>query len=127
MKKLRRGAEEDFDIPEEEQIEASLAQASRLGGLLADHVRSDGKTQKKAAKAVGNEKDASLQVVRAWDHALQLAGMGLATFASGPMRSSILKPGEIRYFATTAPWAEITRRTVPRAMPMLTSLGRLWW
>jgi len=113
LKKLRDlGVRSQNEVVDE--VEAAVNCALQMGALAKSHEHSgpDVADFKKGRKL---EREASLQMLRAWDHALRVStGRGLKAFVQdspGPVR---LEAGERRWVADTEPSDEYT---TPEGVP----------
>lgn len=103
LKRVRASAEASDKHEEENNVAEEVCE---LSALLGEH-ESPESLPKQASKVVKDSKVASYQLLRAYDHVLQLLGVGgLKAFEALPQTSRILRPGEVRYQVAVEPWGD---------------------
>lgn len=86
-----------------EGAQAQVKQACRLVETLGAH--QEERLVKRRRSFVAIVQDASLSIIRGWDHQMQLAGLSLSVFAPLPTQSTQLGTGELRYRLAAPRWA----------------------
>lgn len=86
-------------------VEQSVNIALTMGSIAVAHCKKDKTGLLAGRKEAKKEREASYQLIRAWDHALATSlGKGLAAFLPSGLPSKRLRQGEARYLVDSEPW-----------------------
>ena len=104
MKQVRRIDVQAMDEEESSTVqELAVEMAADMAGLLQQHADAPPSAIEKAKKDAKTQNLCVYNLLRAWDHQLQLAGLSLQMFVAAPGHTALLKPGEVRYMCPLLP------------------------